>query len=363
MTSPSARSLQVEIPKQFDTSNPATLRTQLERFAEKTQNYVTELSRRRAPVLEVNGIGRTTMDLEFGKLNRIDTSDGGSVMATLPADRAQDAGSGVEVVKTSQAGIVYLRPPGPTSLINGAELVSIERIGRHWVSFDGEHYWCGSCSGPAVEILHIGTLAGVTTGALTAGGITDADPLDLNRLLVAMFVIQAATFAQTPTISTQPTVGLTDLAGNTTVVGRFVHAFANMLPDWQTGSLGIVHPDEANDLLGLAVLLSGARQNHRIRRNATTFTATSTSLELTTTYPGALIIDMIANDDATDTATPGTGQTALANGSAGGATVSLQASYKPMPIPGTTTMSWSGLTAATNKAHIAIVIEPAELGG
>lgn len=258
-------------------------------------------------------------------------------------------------IYNSSGGVVLLDPIDCT--LNGADV--------GWLSpgltilLPDASGWFGANT-RAVELMHTGTLAGVTTGALTAGGITDADPLDLNRLLVAMFVIQAAMFAQTPTISTQPTVGLTDLAGNTTVVGRFVHAFANMLPDWQTGSLGIVHPDETNDLLGLAVLLSGARQNHRIRRNATTFTATSTSLELTTTYPGALIIDMIANDDATDTATPGTGQTALANGSAGGATVSLQASYKPMPRPGTTTMSWSALTNAANKAHIAIVIEPAE---
>lgn len=339
------------IPKEstFDPNN-RELNEKLMRFQEGIRNAhqgaQLAATRRLAPqvaVTESGFLARAGMFLPVSAATTI-----------LLAKPTPDTAGQPLAIYNSSGGVVVLDPVDST--INGRDVGWIDE-GLH-ILYPDASGWFGGFS---AEIgITLGTIAGVTTGALQLGGITDADSGLSRRLLLGLFGIQAASFAQVPVVSTSPNMlGLQNVNNNTTVAARIVHAFDNMLPPWISGALTINHPDEANDLLGISVLLKNADQDTRIRRNTSTSTGTTSSVSVTTTLPGALVIDVLANDDATDTGTAGDGQTVIANGSADSATISLQASYKSMPRPGTTTMSWSGLTNAANKAHIAIVIEPA----
>lgn len=261
------------------------------------------------------------------------------------------------LVYNDSDGVVLVRPVGAT--VNGQDLTAFVEPGLHTLVNDGEAYYCDRGVGPAVEFVSAGSLAGVTTGNLSitapseptqgSGGMLLA-PVAIQGTGGASSVQLAASNFRRYATNTNSTVRI-ELWGEHELLGTGDN----------TGVVSI--GDLTTDLLGFALWLANVDHARRVGPAVITDGSgtTLTSGSITTTRPGAMILDFMANDDETDTGTPGTGQTEIVDGSAGSATVSLQASYKPMPVPGTTTMSWSGLTNAANKAHIAIVIEPALL--
>ncbi|HEX6053742.1 MAG TPA: hypothetical protein VFZ21_30945 [Gemmatimonadaceae bacterium] len=252
-------------------------------------------------------------------------------------------------IYNSSGGVVVLDPVDST--INGRDVGWIDE-GLH-VLYPDASGWFGGFSRP-VEFDAASALAGVTTGVLSVTPPTPPAGTDL-PMLVFFYAIQGTSVVLPVD---QGSVGMSRRGSNSATT---VRGDVYTLPAALAATASVSVPDHTTDLLGVALWVIGAAQDYLPAAAASTDSATTTvtSGDITTTRPGALILDFMANDDETDTGTPGAGQTEIVDGSAGSATVSLQASYKSMPRPGTTTMSWSGLTNAANKAHIAIVIEPA----
>jgi hypothetical protein len=135
-----------------------------------------------------------------------------------------------------------------------------------------------------------------------------------------------------------------------------------VLAESQIPSVGFapVITSAGTDLLGLAFWVTGVDLSRKIAGSAaTSSTTTLTQAAVTTTRPGAMVIDFVANDDDTDTATPGAGQTELVDSTAGSATVSMQASYQSIATPQAVTHTWSAMTNAAVKRGISLVFEPA----
>jgi len=133
-----------------------------------------------------------------------------------------------------------------------------------------------------------------------------------------------------------------------------------------TNSVGYsVYVTCADGACGRAFWVTGVDQNRSLGSDgtitATSSTTTLTQASVTTTRPGAMVIDFVANDDQTDMATPGTGQTEFVDGSDGGATISMQASYQSIATPQSVTHTWSDMTNAAVKRGLALVFEPAIL--
>lgn len=254
-------------------------------------------------------------------------------------------------------GVVLLDPIDCT--LNGADVGWIGP-GLHLLYPDATDWFGGNTR--AVE-LHpdLGALTGNATGAaLSLPAAASAPAGGTNRLLVVAYAQQGVDGVGPSTFGVA--------SGQNHLNSRGANLFTTVRIDVMTAaehlsrSTGSVQvAANGTSLLGLLLWLTGVDQNFATALAISTDSTTTTvSADVTTTRPGAMILDFMANDDATDTGTPGADQTELVDGTAGSATVSLQASYRPCPRPGTYTMSWSALTNAANKAHIAIVIEPAE---
>lgn len=210
------------------------------------------------------------------------------------------------------------------------------------------------CQFGAIAVSSISALAGATTGVVTITAPT-RPASGRGGMLVVVTVVQG-TGSFTPLCGEMP---MPRIGVNTnTTVG--VHVWA--LPDFiatTPGATLISVPDHSTDVVGFAFWLEGCDYGYAVQNTVVTdSSATSvTSSSISTVRPGGIVIDFMANDDETDTGTPGASQVELADGSAGSATVSVQSSYKLMAAAGATTMSWTALTNAANKAHIAIAFE------
>lgn len=324
-----------------------TLMRQQERVNSTFDAVQLASARRLAPQVAVTSTGFLARPGMF-----LPVSQATTVLLARPTPN--DAGQPLAVYNSS-GSIVVLEPTGTT--INGKALGWIDE-GLH-ILYPDASGWFGGFSA-SVDFVSAGALFGSTTGEIS-GSLADSGRQDVSIVMVvsAQAIATGAPACRGAGVGGSPTAKLIPLdATALTTVGAAI----GFLPRGMLPALGqnftVSVSDIANDQVAAALwVTNGGESSISV---VTTGTGTSiTSGSVTTLRPGALVIDAMANDDETDTGTPGTGQTEIVDGSAGGATVSLQASYKSMPRPGTTTMSWSSLTNAANKAHIAIVIEPA----
>lgn len=254
-------------------------------------------------------------------------------------------------IYNSSGGVVLVEPVEST--LNGAALGWID-AGLH-LFYPTAEGWFGGFT-RSVTIGNAGILEGVTTGILNLGALPASPGLGAGGILLVPIAQQGTAPGTLRYLGTD----VQRVVSNTATTVRLeLHALNERTATWlETGAISM--EDLTTDLLGTSLWVSGADQDASIANHVETDSAVTTvSATLTTVRPGAMVLDFMANDDEADTGTAGTGQTELFDGSADSATISLQASYKSMPRPGTTTMSWSALTNTANKAHIAIVIEPA----
>lgn len=320
-----------------------TLMRQQERINGEFDAAQLAMSRRLTPQAEVNSSGYLARPGLF-----VPVGTAGTLLLAKPTP---DTAGQPLAIYNSSGGVVVLDPVDST--INGAAVGWID-AGLH-VLYPDASGWYGGFS-KSVAFSAASALTGLTTGALSVTAPTW--PARGTDAMLVFACAQQGTSEIDAAASGRP---MTRIGSNSLTTVR-IQVFC--LREHELASFTdpvIVVPDETTDLLGVALWVTGADQL-RALDDTELFDSTGTTSEvpdIVTMRPGALVIDFIANDDETDTGTPGTDQTEIVDGSNGSATVSLQASYKAAARPTTTSMAWSALTAATNKAHLAIVIEPA----